>query len=290
MSSADPDVAALAVDAVRAQMGRLEAGRLRLRLPARASARAVAGQHRHTYPELGIYLRGRSTLACADETVDCRAGDVLLVPSGTPHREDFDPERGCACVLFHHWERALGFHLALPAATAQGWRVVGTRILPHPGTAALAHRLDEVAEAAWRHGPTHATCRGLLLAWFGEVLEALASAPAPDRVPLLDACRQLVARHAAEPDVGTAWLARRLGCNPDHLGRVLRAATGRTVLDLVAERRLALAEQALADRELPIARVATACGFASSAYFCRWFARRHGLSPGAWRRRARARR
>ncbi|PRX51487.1 mannose-6-phosphate isomerase-like protein (cupin superfamily) [Prauserella shujinwangii] len=42
--------------------------------------------HRHPYRETFVIQRGRALFTIGDEQREGRAGDVLVVPAGTPHR------------------------------------------------------------------------------------------------------------------------------------------------------------------------------------------------------------
>jgi mannose-6-phosphate isomerase-like protein (cupin superfamily) len=42
--------------------------------------------HRHTYEEIFIVLEGRATYTVGSETVEARAGQVLMVQPGVPHK------------------------------------------------------------------------------------------------------------------------------------------------------------------------------------------------------------
>jgi quercetin dioxygenase-like cupin family protein len=44
------------------------------------------GLHRHPYDETFIVEAGSATFTIADETVELAAGQITVVPAGTPHR------------------------------------------------------------------------------------------------------------------------------------------------------------------------------------------------------------
>jgi len=110
-----------------------------------------------------------------------------------------------------------------------------------------------------------------------------ASLHAGGNPPLVDRCLRMVAVYLARPDLGVAELAERLGCHPDHLGRVFRTATGETLVGHLARRRCDLAADLLADGRASVASVAKACGFRDPAYFSRVFRRLRGSSPAVTR-------
>jgi AraC family transcriptional activator of pobA len=95
------------------------------------------------------------------------------------------------------------------------------------------------------------------------------------------------ARLAGRPDPGS-WSvsahARRIGVTPGHLTEAVKAATGRTAAQLLREARIREAQRFLLRTDLTVRQVATRVGFADPAYFCRFFRRETGLSPGGFRR------
>ncbi|MDI1456119.1 helix-turn-helix transcriptional regulator, partial [Streptomyces sp. ATE26] len=85
-----------------------------------------------------------------------------------------------------------------------------------------------------------------------------------------------------------AWTVRecaeRLGVTPGHLTQAVRAATGRSPGRLLIEARVYQAQRLLAHTDLPVRQVAARVGINDPAYFCRFFRRETGTSPGDWRK------
>lgn len=80
-----------------------------------------------------------------------------------------------------------------------------------------------------------------------------------------------------------AFYAEELEVTADHLSRSCRAVTGMSALDLLHERLGLEARRLLAYTPATVADVARELGFDDPAYFSRFFARRVGCSPQAWR-------
>lgn len=72
-------------------------------------------------------------------------------------------------------------------------------------------------------------------------------------------------------------IARACFCSPRHLRRLFAAATGRSILDAMNERRVKLAAQQLLMR-FTVAQVAQSLGFESLPHFSRLFKRYHGMN------------
>jgi PAS domain S-box-containing protein len=86
-----------------------------------------------------------------------------------------------------------------------------------------------------------------------------------------------------------AELAARCGLSPWRLDRRLRAVFGLTAGQLVARARMDAATALLKSGDEPVAAVALACGYGDQAAFTRAFRRAAGITPSAYRARARSR-
>ncbi|WP_026316202.1 helix-turn-helix transcriptional regulator [Actinokineospora enzanensis] len=78
--------------------------------------------------------------------------------------------------------------------------------------------------------------------------------------------------------------AERIGVTPGYLTEAVKAATGRTPSELVREARAHEAKRLLVRTDLTVRQIAGRVGFADAAYFCRFFRRETGVSPGDFRR------
>ncbi|GIL26509.1 AraC family transcriptional regulator [Actinocatenispora comari] len=99
------------------------------------------------------------------------------------------------------------------------------------------------------------------------------------------------ARLLAGPDplLGpVAGYAHRLGVSPSGLAEAVRQATGAPPGTWIRRARVLEARRLLAGTDLTVAAVAARVGIADAAYFCRFFRRQTGQSPGGYRRQVRA--
>ena len=106
----------------------------------------------------------------------------------------------------------------------------------------------------------------------------------------VDAVSRLVRLAAVRIGAGTLnersveALAASLGVTSRHLRRAMEAELGVSPVELAQTGRLALAKQLVQDTAMPMARVASAAGFASVRRFNAAFGARMGRSPSALRR------
>ena len=99
-------------------------------------------------------------------------------------------------------------------------------------------------------------------------------------------CQLIETAYAGQHPV--AWYAGQLGITAAHLNALCRKTAGQSALELVHERLVLEARRNLVYTSMSVSQVSYALGFADPAYFTRFFKRRTGLSPKAFRARASA--
>ncbi len=82
-----------------------------------------------------------------------------------------------------------------------------------------------------------------------------------------------------------ARYARQLSLSETSLNRLCRRLTGHTAFDLIQQRLALEARRRLMYVAAPVTALAAELGFKDAAYFCRFFRRHNGMSPGEYRRR-----
>ncbi|MFJ2193485.1 AraC family transcriptional regulator [Kitasatospora sp. NPDC087861] len=123
------------------------------------------------------------------------------------------------------------------------------------------------------------------------IIRALRAAERADRPSLPGRPTELAAaftRLIARPGGvrhSVASSAQELGVSPGHLQTLVKQATGRTPGRLIRRQQALEAKRLLACTDLTIRQVAKEAGFADPAYFCRFFRRETGMTPGEFRAR-----
>lgn len=99
---------------------------------------------------------------------------------------------------------------------------------------------------------------------------------------VLDALRRLDRRAWSEP-LREKELAAEVGLSAGHLDRLFGRDLGMTPRAYLQKRRLEAALAALADRTVPVKKVANDLGFGSASHFSHWLTKATGRSPRAHR-------
>lgn len=122
-----------------------------------------------------------------------------------------------------------------------------------------------------------------LRSYLGELLHDLT-----ERQPLPVASRAHVVGQYLRESLATgpklADLAARLNLSPSRTTHLVRELTERSFQQLVEDHRITLAKDLLANSDGTVAWIARQTGMCNAAYFCRYFKRKTGLTPGAFRR------
>lgn len=121
----------------------------------------------------------------------------------------------------------------------------------------------------------------------GELVAAAAGS-----LSFADCRRVAAARHLIDnqwqEQLSLAHIARRTGLNRSKLSRGFRELYGCSVMEALAERRLAEARRQLIATDLPVGLIGYRSGYQNNASFSRAFGRRFGVSPSDFRTRAAA--
>lgn len=88
----------------------------------------------------------------------------------------------------------------------------------------------------------------------------------------------------AQPEAaGSGKLAAAVGCSPQHLRRLFRKVTGRTLHDYIRSCRVRRAAELLRESRAGILDIAAAVGYASTSAFYTAFRQVFSVSPGSFR-------
>ncbi|GAA2454698.1 AraC family transcriptional regulator [Streptomyces macrosporus] len=245
----------------------------------------AAFPHRHVFYEIVYITSGRGAHVVDMVPWPVRPPNLCLVVPGQ----------------VHHWQGASGL---------DGWVVLFTDdfLLAHPedrdalralserpwmcpapdeaaGLAALLRELEwEYRMRADGHATVLQAYLHVLVVRAGRLPGRLAPAPAAGWVAGLVRDFDELLRYPGARGWSVRECAAWLGVSVGHLTEAVKRVTGRTPGQLLRQTRVLEAKRLLASTELTVGQVARQTGFADPAYFCRFFKRETGTSPGAFRR------
>lgn len=244
----------------------------------------AAFPHRHTFHEI-VHVTGGTGAHVVDlARWELRPPHLCVIAPGQVHH--WDGARGLTGSVLLFTDDFLLDHPAdrdlLRRLSERPWLT-----LDEPAHARVTRLVAELDDEYQRgEAGVETVLRALLHVLVVRVarLRATPAAPPPARA---GAVAEEFGRLSARTDHAlwsVAAYAERIGVTPGYLTEAVKAATGRTPSQLVREARTHEAKRLLARTELTVRQVAARTGFTDPAYFCRFFRRETGVSPGAFRR------
>lgn len=251
--------------------------------------------HPHTHPDhmqVLLVKSGGGAIRMEERVMPIPTPGILVIPAGIVHQIDFDPGTDGFVVT-----AALG---CLKAASAPDPRLLKAAerpaVYPLEGTGVSIPAVIDTFE--WLHREFIWSAPGRRTAIMAQYMRLLVVIlrlnvshddpviAAPDRdYDLLVRYRALLEEHFRN-ERSLAFYASDLAVTHARLNAACKARAGKTASDLLYERIVIEAKRYLIYTESSVAQVAHLTGFDDPAYFNRFFTRRVGLSPGAFRKQA----
>lgn len=94
---------------------------------------------------------------------------------------------------------------------------------------------------------------------------------------------QLITRNIGKSEFTAATIAEVLHLSRTQLDRRLKQLAGKTATAYLFDRRMTYARELLLTTKMPVADVATTCGFEDTSYFTRVFKQHYGNTPSGMR-------
>ncbi|GAA4601221.1 AraC-like DNA-binding protein [Actinoplanes octamycinicus] len=239
--------------------------------------------HRHTFYEIDFVTGGRGSHVIDLDERPLRPPQLCLIAPGQVHRwRQRSPVQGHV-ILFTD-----DFLLAHPGdrAALQSLARRPARRLAAPDAGRI-RALVASMDREYRHrDPGFATVLQaylrVLVVEMGRLhRERPAGGSGPAGAVVLQ-FQELLADEAFG-EWAVAAYAARLGVSASTLNEAVRQALGRSPGQVIRHRRVLEAKRLLAATDLSVAQVARRLGFADAAYFCRYFRREAGVTPGGFR-------
>jgi len=248
--------------------------------------------HRHrSLHQLVLVFKGRGVAVAESSVAHFRPPTLCIVPAGTVHGFEFEP--GTLGSVITIADELLQEMARREPALATLFKDPATLELP-AGSAPTIELLRVSRLLAREHGQV-APSRGLAMEGCLALLLAqiLRISSATDRATdtPMGRQRQLVARFRAAIESGFRGnrsipdYAKGLQVSESSLRNACLKSTGQPPIHLVHARVLLEAKRQLYYTARPVSEIAYELGFDDAAYFTRFFTRRAGISPRAFRAR-----
>jgi len=243
--------------------------------------------HRHgDLHQVMWVIKGGGVLLVEDRAEPFETPCLMVLPAGTVHGFTWTPGAD-GYVLMLHANLLDGL---IPAEDHWIWDRIGVMSPParliHPIQSVLDGLATDFARAGVgrRAALSGAVLQLSALITRAESQAARAGSPLSPDAQLVARYRLLIeTEFCRQPRLETYCAA--LGVTAARLVRACRSAAGRPPIALAHERTMLEARRALSYTALGVAEVAYSLGFADAAYFSRFFKKREGISPVAFRER-----
>ena len=240
--------------------------------------------------DLWLGLSGSCTVHMLGQSLELRAGRVILIPAGVAVRQFTSPSQELL-MMWSHFDCAVAGQIisdARPYVDAANLRLS----LPGLPTIALVAEVDSagISEKLYRIRNRPQDDLGQLMLnivhldvirHLRETHLGLTDSFTEER---LERATAFLEQNLHKP-ISLAEIARHVSVSPETLGRLFRACYRVSPIQYLTRLRMARARELLQDRRYNISEVAQACGYASLQYFSRAFAKQYGLPPSLFRRR-----
>lgn len=230
--------------------------------------------HSHAYPSLTIVLGGGYEERIGGRCGTEMRGSALVCPAGIAHAQQFGT-RGARKIIVTPSGDLLDYLTGtMPFQSAP--------VARSTAIGRLAARID-----AERRADDVYSCgaiEGLIWQASAELGRGVAGASVPAST-IVRRARALIDAADGEP-LSVADLSRYVDCHPATLTRAFRKEHGCTPGAYQRDMRVTKAAGLIRGTTLPIAAIATSCGFCDQAHLARSFRAVLGCSPSDYRRRA----
>jgi AraC family transcriptional regulator len=232
--------------------------------------------HEHDELQISVVLRGTVREVVGNSVVAGAALSVVVKDPGVRHADDFG--QGGALMARLSLRNAEFSGLVESAGRATAWRWTRHAQVAAPflriiargnaGQRAFCHDDNDVVDlvAAISARPSSAT--GAPPAWLAGIVTEMTE--------------------GWSAELSVTGMAKRAGVHPVYLARCIRRWYGVSAGDVLREARLSRAAEALAAGNDSVSTIAHESGFSDEAHFCRSLAAAAGITPGRFRREARA--
>ncbi len=245
--------------------------------------------------ELVYFSEGLTKVITPGAVFFCRAGTILLIPPDLVHCSVSIGEVERWCIHFDWFSDCRG-----PRGLTDVFVYTNAQTLFHPELCAsgpeglklpLAVKADgslfKLIRLYFQQTQTHANPlirQGQLLLILGTILGQPGNVSEPEAINQLAlSAKNRIDEKCSDFALTVAEIAKEMHVTGNHLSRLFKQQFGCSITDYIIQRRMGRIREMLFDHTLSIAEIADRCGFSNANYFCRFFRKQTGTSPGAYR-------
>lgn len=230
-------------------------------------------RHCHANPYLTLVLSGNYYEKHADREFQWDEGALHLLPAGERHENRF------ATAV-----RLLRVKIEAPAIERLGGEHARCLSEPHEISGALSSWLANrmMREFVAQDDIAPLAMEGVLLEMLAESARSsdeFLGSNAPNWLRRVREC--LEDSYLESP--GLSALAAIADVHPVHLSREFHKHYRMTIGEYIRQRRIEHASELLSNSELPLAEIASTCGFSDQSHFCALFKKHWGVTPAKFR-------
>ena len=247
----------------------------------------VARRALHEAIEIKCFYEGTSTLLIGTETVTATAGDVIVI---NPYEFHTTVDLGAEKGKYHLIMVSLDFFAELPDLPDLRKLLLGSGYAFSTlwrSHSRLQHIIQTaVTETVERQSGYRLAVRGLMMELLSvllrEGLQKKDASPHEHAVRYYGVVEPALRhiRDAYTEQISIEELAALCNVSKYHFCRIFKSVAGSTAIQYLNEYRLQIAHILLLNTKESIAQIAQKCGFESENYFCRYYKRQFGISPG----------
>jgi AraC-like DNA-binding protein/mannose-6-phosphate isomerase-like protein (cupin superfamily) len=245
--------------------------------------------HYHFKPEIFLQIDGLTEFVTPGEKCLLRPREVLVMPSGLPHREyiEVDAKGRFRNLVIAFYSKTLSLHFAYEASPGRP-DIEVIEFFDAPDLDALVTLSNQLVRSYHMDTPQREVItRGLLNALLGLVLTMVeGSRGALNRdIGKVFQTKWLIRERLGNPQLNVKNIAQKLQCSPDYLSHLFHMQTGEKLVHYIQRMRIQAAIFALETTSLYVSEIAWSSGFQDPAYFARVFRKFTGVSPQTYRER-----
>lgn len=246
----------------------------------------------HKEIEIKYFYEGNATLLVGEQTVQAKAGDLVIMNPYEIHSTiKFGENKGKYHLLMIDTDFLFEREAEGPVLGRRlMWSETGFQTHIRDNTEIPALILRAVKEQKDQAPYYRLALKGLMLELFSLLLRDYtkkieAGVAADENIRYFETVEPAIQRIRDRyfEKITAEDLSSLCSVSKCHFCRIFKKATGKTAMQYLTDYRLQIADIILSGPSRSISQIAEMCGFEDEGYFCRCYKRKFGISPGQMR-------